>query len=66
MAFEVIKAADSIHDEDEVYAITSSLHEAKRSAKVLIKDGWETYITDSDSNAEWEWNEAEQSWEQVV
>lgn len=64
MAFEVVRAADNIHEEDEVYAVAGSLHEAKRSARVLINDGWEAYITDSDSSAEWEWSG--ENWEQVV
>ena len=63
MSYEVMKAADTRYEEDQVYAITSSLHEAKRSAKILIHDGWEAYIVDTDTPDEWEWQD--DHWEQV-
>ncbi len=63
MSYEVVRAADSRYDEDQVYAVTSSLHEAKRAGKVLINDGWDTYIVDADTPDEWEWQD--DHWEQV-
>lgn len=63
MAYEVVKAADYANQEDQIYRITTSLHEAKRVGEDLIKKGYECYIMDSDTPDEWNW--AEDKWEQV-
>lgn len=63
MAYQIMRGADIPENEDEVYRITDSLHQAKRIAKDLIKDGWECYIIDSDSTDEWNWDG--EQWEKV-